>query len=1227
MKRKLVSILTGALAVGTLAACGTSNQKTVDLPLNLNSSDMDKSVDANDNLKSEEIYASPDVSIEYDFEKELNDEKQSEPKHKGTKDDPYDIYTALHKVGAGDTLYLKSGTYKTPQRFTLSQSGNAKRLIKVKPADTNARVTLDFSDMEFLGTNRGIQLFGNYWVFDSIDIKGAGDNGMYIGGSFNTILNSQFYENRDTGLQLGRSSGSQTSITQWPHNNLIKNCTSFNNYDDVTLGENADGFAAKLTVGEGNVFDGCIAYRNSDDGWDMYAKPDSGKIGTTVLINCIAFENGWILNKAKSNTKDRATGELISSYMTQNGDGNGFKLGGSTMTGSVIADNCLAFNNRMAGFADNSNPGVIYLSNCTAFNNSVYMSMTNSTGSIDPTGDTGAFGANDGENANYAMARTEESYNAYKNLLSYSTNMTNTAITYANYDKYRGSAEYCIFNTGMNSYSKIESNIDSSAYKKEIAGSAYTEINNDSFESLDHGLTINGNTTIHFDWRNPDGSINIGNFLKVKGALATFNNGKPVGCELDKKSDSEYRHYSFHDLEGLNVSNDSAKVAGAYDVLEVMCNPKSVYQNLGLLTTVNELFVSWSSSDESLIKIGYEETESISEQKEVVGIVKRPSDEDKEVTLTATIASGKVVLSKDFVLTVKKEVPTIGKFIGFESKYIVNQFDTFNEPTVITTDANSYANQALDPNMYTLTKNYYYAESAGSKFVPVSQIYTSVAGVYKVEFSATQKNDQTKTITDSYQVFVRSDYSPIDISTSQSLIDKYAITPTDNRAYQINTTRDGVKVSAIFTNVYGYLYVATSNEDNMELADVIANGQKFDIEDEFVEVVANANNTSGYNVFVAVTNRSKIEDKLIHSDVYKATINYQEISTNKEFYDLVTKQSSPTTIYSLTQDLDFADFTFTPQSSSNSFRGTLNGNNHTIKNVTITGTASKHVNMIYKLANGTIMNVNFENISITTDEKNACVGIVGQMTGGYIDNVALKNVKAIGGQGVAALVGQMAGGSNYINNVSLVNPLDNHEMIGGVKYFGGIVGNFQKDTAEYQVRGYLSNIYVNAYIGTHNDSGYVGGIVGRNKNEFDSYHLEVTKSYMTGVVDTNYTYSGGIIGSVDSAAGYVSVTRCVADIKLVLKDTIVEKGDLGYVAQKNNSPIIGRCGYLEGGNYLFFFNFGAFTEYSPFINSDSSDIDNFISTSSNWTNVLQLDTENVWEVIDEAPYCILRNSK
>ena len=63
----------------------------------------------------------------------------------------------------------------------------------------------------------------------------------------------------------------------------------------VMRGRNdADGFAAKLTCGEGNRFYGCISHNNIDDGWDLYAKSVSGTIGSVTIENCVAYNNGWL---------------------------------------------------------------------------------------------------------------------------------------------------------------------------------------------------------------------------------------------------------------------------------------------------------------------------------------------------------------------------------------------------------------------------------------------------------------------------------------------------------------------------------------------------------------------------------------------------------------------------------------------------------------------------------------------------------------------------------------------------------------------------------------------------------------------------------------------------------------------------------------------------------------------------------------------------------------------
>lgn len=140
----------------------------------------------------------------------------------------------------------------------------------------SGKVVLDFSEQEYLTSNRGLVQDADYWIWYGIDFKGAGDNGMLLSGNHNIIEMCQFYANRDTGLQLSRFDTTAATIDLWPSYNIIKNCTSFNNSD--ATGENADGFAAKLTCGVGNVFDGCMSYHNSDDGWDF------------IIINGTSFD-------------------------------------------------------------------------------------------------------------------------------------------------------------------------------------------------------------------------------------------------------------------------------------------------------------------------------------------------------------------------------------------------------------------------------------------------------------------------------------------------------------------------------------------------------------------------------------------------------------------------------------------------------------------------------------------------------------------------------------------------------------------------------------------------------------------------------------------------------------------------------------------------------------------------------------------------------------------------
>lgn len=393
----------------------------------------------------------------------------------GTQSNPMSFEKALTTIQPGKTIYCLAGTYSYNKQITILYGNNGSAgKYKSVVAYNGANVVFDFSRQAYGDTasnQRGIQLEGNYWKFYGIKITGAADNGMMLSGNYNIIENCQFDGNRDTGLQVSRRKSSLTSMSDWPSYNTIKNCTSCNNMDPAT-GENADGFAAKLTCGPGNVFDGCIAYNNVDDGWDCYAKSATGPIGILNIKNCIAFRNG----------------ETAKGVMTPNSDGNGFKLGGAGVGTPHIVTNCIAFENKNHGFTDNNNPTSLSIKNCTSFNNS----------------------RADGKKANFQMDRAGSGA-TYANLLSCSTNTIGS-------DKFKGT----ISNSVYYNASKYYQVTGATAISNNKVGTVVNAPTASDFESVS---TPALGTDVHKAWRNSDGSIKLGSFLKVKSSSRFYGMG------------------------------------------------------------------------------------------------------------------------------------------------------------------------------------------------------------------------------------------------------------------------------------------------------------------------------------------------------------------------------------------------------------------------------------------------------------------------------------------------------------------------------------------------------------------------------------------------------------------------------------------------------------------------------------------------------------------------------
>ena len=263
------------------------------------------------------------------------------------------LQKAVDEASAGDYIYLRGGVHAiatTP--FVITKNGSSSARIHVF-AYSGETPVLQFNN-SVSSSNRGVVLDGDYWHWKGITIERAGDNGMLLSGNNNIIENCIFRRNNDTGLQLSRYSTSANSISQWPSNNLIVGCEAYDNKDPDN--EDADGFAAKLTSGTGNVFRDCVSHHNIDDGWDLYTKSDTGPIGKILFENCIAHNNGTLTDGTTSG----------------GGDKNGFKLGSSAHNIDHELRRCIAYNNGKHGFTDNGNVGNIKFYNLTSYNNDGY---------------------------------------------------------------------------------------------------------------------------------------------------------------------------------------------------------------------------------------------------------------------------------------------------------------------------------------------------------------------------------------------------------------------------------------------------------------------------------------------------------------------------------------------------------------------------------------------------------------------------------------------------------------------------------------------------------------------------------------------------------------------------------------------------------------------------------------------------------------------------------------
>lgn len=427
----------------------------------------------------------------------------------GTKVNPLDIYTAVKYVQPGQTIYLMGGIYNLTSTIKVNRGvdGTKDKMIYML-ADPETCVGGVRPVFDFNGVCPGMVFAGNYWYCSGFDVTKSANQakGIQVSGNNNVLDGLCIYKNGSTGLQISRLLTSDKTIEDWPANNLILNCTSYLNSDAGY--EDADGFAAKLTVGQGNVFQGCVAAFNADDGWDLFAKVETGPIGDVVIRDSIAYRNGYLLRNADTG-EPAWYGEAQNIEEIDAGNGNGFKLGGSSISGRHRVENSVSFYNKSKGIDSNSGPD-IQVKDSISFNNESFNIAMYSNAAKTDYGANGVISYKNNSNLYDIEDRIGlKSNNAASSLVNTQADCVTKVFNNTNFFWNKLS---CVSESGSNFYKNYATWTD----KSKNPGKPSIYVKDSWFKSLDYDKWFKENcSTIHSASRNADGTINLHGFLEL----------------------------------------------------------------------------------------------------------------------------------------------------------------------------------------------------------------------------------------------------------------------------------------------------------------------------------------------------------------------------------------------------------------------------------------------------------------------------------------------------------------------------------------------------------------------------------------------------------------------------------------------------------------------------------------------------------------------------------------
>ena len=264
------------------------------------------------------------------------------------------------------------------------------------------------------------------------------------------------------------------------------------------------------------------------------------------------------------------------------------------------------------------------------------------------------------------------------------------------------------------------------------------------------------------------------------------------------------------------------------------------------------------------------------------------------------------------------------------------------------------------------------------------------------------------------------------------------------------------------------------------------------------------------------------------------------------------------TYFKMAVDIDLNGLNWTPigNSSTYSFQGNFDGDNHTIYqlNIMVSGGSNVYVGLFGYLSNANISKIKIKGgvINVATSGANYVGTIAGYASATNIDSCGNSANILINNQGttsaynsyVGGLVGYMTGDAGNLSNSYNKGELNFTKTLQTTSstsyswssYIGGLVGYLQY--SDILNCGNLNKLTIMNDVTTYtkNSRVYVGGVTGY-VNASATYPVVIDKTYNRGKLVVNnkayssssyyayaYAYIGGVVGYHQT--GYISITNC-----------------------------------------------------------------------------------------------------